>query len=574
VSAPKFGFVTIVLAVVSASMLAVAPPAIVHAGTPAPATASPGSPLAVSPASGATAAGGSSVIVSPASPVTTYAADRGVVSPNTATQPSSGNAAASLSKGARHLHTARGATPNVSALAPATQTTTPAAAAAVLHNFNGTSSLDSELTNYRLKFEPPDTAICQGNGFVLAPVNSAYRIFRPNGTTIEGPFNINDLFNEGGQEFTSDPRCHFDTRTGTWFATILFISADAQSSHLDIAVNPSGDPTTLWTEYRINTTHHGGAGCPCFGDQPRLGIDQYNFYVSTDEFSILGPQFNGAQLYVFAKPDLIARQTLHFAHFGNLHSGGHFALAVSPAISTGFPSAEYFLSSLDPNATFDNRIGVWAITGRQLLKGEVPVLSSTVITSEAYGFPVPATQKGSFSTLDAGDDRMQQVQFIGGNVWGELTTGLTISGDSTERDGGAWFSVHPTLSGDVLGSAVIKQQGYVAKSGAYLIYPALQADAAGRAAMVLTLSGDKNFPSAAYAVLGSGQTQFGAPVVAAPGSGPYDPNAGRWGDYSWAVLDPATDTFWLAAEYMPPVSSQTSTGERNWGTRVFDVSVS
>ena len=99
-----------------------------------------------------------------------------------------------------------------------------AAAATTVANFDGTSSRDSQFTNYNLEFEPPDQGLCEANGFVLEPVNSAYRIFSTNGTTLRGPFNINDLFNVGGQEFTSDPRCWYDASTQTWFSIILFLS--------------------------------------------------------------------------------------------------------------------------------------------------------------------------------------------------------------------------------------------------------------------------------------------------------------------------------------------------------------
>jgi hypothetical protein len=64
---------------------------------------------------------------------------------------------------------------------------TAATTTSTLANFNGTSSRDSEFTNYGLEFEPPDQGLCAANGFVLEPVNSAYRIFRTNGTSIRGP---------------------------------------------------------------------------------------------------------------------------------------------------------------------------------------------------------------------------------------------------------------------------------------------------------------------------------------------------------------------------------------------------
>jgi hypothetical protein len=451
----------------------------------------------------------------------------------------------------------------------------PSAAAGTLqHNFDGTSSRDSEVTNFNLRFEPPDQGLCAGNGYVLEPVNSAYRIFTPDGRTVRGPFNVNDLFDEGAAEFTSDPRCYYDKTTDKWFATILFLNASFTAGRLDIAVSRTSDPTGLWQQYQIDTTDAGGNGCPCFGDQPRMGIDKDNIYISTDEFSINGPQYNGGQLYAIAKSDLVSGRTpAHFVHFADLSIGGTLAGAIEPAITTGAPGAEYFLNSLDPTGTFDNRLGVWAMTHvDRVAHNGMPVLTNKVIDSEPYGFPPPAEQKKSSSTIDSGDDRMQQTQYIGGDIWGELTTGITVPGDATQRAGAAWFAVRPTLgSGGRLTGASIERQGYVTMVGDYVLYPALQADAAGRAAMVFTLTGRDRYPSAAYAVLPAHGNNFGPISVAAAGTGPYDPGSSRWGDYSFAVLDPDADAVWLATEYVPPKSSQTSTGDANWGTRVFEV---
>jgi hypothetical protein len=454
-----------------------------------------------------------------------------------------------------------------SAAAAATATSSP------LVNFNGVSSRDSQVTNYELKFEPPDQGLCKGNGFVLEPVNSAYRIYRTTGKSLRGPFNINDLFNVGGKEFTSDPRCWFDPRTQTWFATILFLNDSFTAGSLLIAVRHNPDPRGLWNEYSIDTTDLGGNGCPCFGDQPRIGIDQTNLYVTADEFSINGPQFNGAEMWVIDKSDLVAGvASPHLVHFANLTIDGQQTLAPQPALSTGRPDAEYFLSSLDFNGTGDNRIGVWAMTNRdQVGAGGTPTLSSVVINSEAYAIPPPAPQKGAKSKLDSGDDRMQQTAFAGGTVWGELTTAVQPAGDSSVRAGGAWFQVKPRLGSAGIAGASIVRQGYIASAGRYEIYPAVQPDAAGNAAVVFTQTNSVRFPSAAYATLKAGHSNFGSPVVAASGTGPYDPKATRWGDYSFAVPDDTSDAAWLATEYIPPKSSQTTTGARNWGTRVFEV---
>lgn len=453
----------------------------------------------------------------------------------------------------------------------------------LLQDFNGASSLDSEETNFGAEFEPPDQGLCAGNGFVIDPVNSTFTIYRTNGTPVLGPFNVNVLFDEGLTQFTSDPRCFFDKSTHTWVATILFIGTDANGNFInegrtDIAVNTSGDPTTPWTVYHLegNDDGTGGmpnhAGCPCFGDQPLLGIDQQNIYISTNEFSILGPAFNGAQIYAISKDQLFdLSNSVHFVHFDNLNIGGATAASVQPSATHDGADAEFFLNSLDPQGTTDNRIGVWALTNRdEVSEGEVPTLSSTLLTSETYGVPPGAIQQGNASLLDGGDDRMQQTQFINGDIWGALDTTITPSNDSTARAGIAWFQVHPSISHQIIGRTEIAHQGYLASSGNYLLYPAIQTTPNHTTAVVFTFSGPNNFPSAAYAIMSRGQHNFGAITIAAAGTGSYV-NGTRWGDYSYAALDPNSNRIWLATEYVPPVGSQTTDGNRNWGTRVFEV---
>ncbi len=484
-------------------------------------------------------------------------------------------------RGARRFRLARPsqaarALPSASVAAPAKS----APAQSLLANFNGVSSLDSAVTNFGQEFEPPDQGLCAGNGFVVEMVNSAYTVYDESGKALAGPFNVNGPFGEGLTEFTSDPRCYYEPAHHTWFATILGIGKGEESSSLDVAVNTSGDPRTVWTDYKLDTTDtpkHGGhgKGCPCFGDQPKLGIDASNLYVTTDEFSILGPQYDGDELYAFALKDLFAgAETLHFAHFSGLKIAGAFAGSVQPAITTEKAQAEYFLSSIDPTETSGDSVGVWALSGaKNVAKGGVPVLSSMVLGSEPFAVPVGAAQKGTGTPIEAGDDRMQQTQWSGGRIWGELGTSLRIPGETQTRDGAAWFAVEPSLRKGVLGAkTTLAGQGYVAAPGSYFLYPALELTPNGRGAMVGTLTSAKRFPSAAFATIEPGVPGLFSPIaVAAPGTTDYDPEAERWGDYSWAIADPGGKSVWLATEYVPPKSSQTTDGKRDWGTRVLQV---
>ena len=510
---------------------------------------------------------------SPAPAVTHYTGTPGVARLVPRTKPAVTTPLVTHPRGARQLPNGHFSAAESVPSAPAAAGAAGAAAtntSSPLVNFNGVGSRDSQVTNFEQMFEPPDQGLCEGNGFILEPVNSAYRIFSTAGKSLRGPFNVNDLFNVGAKEFTSDPRCWFDRSTQTWFATILFINDTSTASSLLIAVRHSPSPIGLWTEFSIDTTDPTGNGCPCFGDQPRIGIDQTNLYVTADEFSILGPAFNGAEMWAIDKSDLVnGVASPHFAHFSNLTAN---TVAPQPALSQGNPNAEYMLGSLDPNGTGDNRISVWAVTNRnQVGLGGTPTLTSITVKSEKYAIPPFAPQKGATSKLNPDDDRMQQTQFVGGTVWGELTTAVRPAGDSAVRAGGAWFQVKPSLGAAGIAGASIVRQGYIASKGQYALYPAVQPDAAGNAAAVFTLTSKSRFPSAAYALLKAGGSNFGAPVVAAAGTGPYDPLGQRWGDYSFAVPNTGPDAAWLATEYIPPKSSQTTNGSLNWGTRVFKV---
>jgi hypothetical protein len=521
-----------------------------------------------------------------AASVQSSGATTGTLTPYAVVDPKSlAMSSTSMAPGSTHPKMARHYQPTANALAHAPQVSSSSqlsSAGTLLQGFNGVSSRDSAITNFGAEFEPPDQGLCVGKGFVVEPVNSAFTIYRENGTAVAGPFNVNKLFAEGFKQFTSDPRCYFDKTTNTWFATILFINSTSTRARTDIAVNNSGDPTTPWTVYHLDATDDGTngtpnhPGCPCLGDQPTLGIDAFNLYVTTNEFSILGTAINSAQIYALSKPDLISlSSSIHFVHFDNLNIGGSIATSVQPALTNGASRAEFFLNSLDPNGTGDKRIGVWAMTNRTAVgKGGIPTLSRVVLTSEEYNVPPGAKQKGATSLLDAGDDRMQQTQYIGGNIWGALDTAVSIPGDSAMRAGAAWFKVSPNLdnSGMLTGSTSIADQGFVASSGNYLLYPAIQASSSGSAAMVLTLSGANHFPSAVYVVMHQGQNAFGKINIAGFGTTFYSPTSTRWGDYSWAVLAPDGKSFWFATEYMPPRSSQTVDRLQDWGTFVMQVS--
>ena len=499
------------------------------------------------------------------------------------------------------------------------------------HGFNGLSHVDQRTANGGNQFslEPPDQGLCAGNGFVVETVNDVIQVYNQQGLPLTGVEDMNTFFGFVAAvdrtvvprifgPFLSDPKCYYDHQTQRWFVSELAqdngtnVGATGRNLNL-LAVSLTSDPTQGFAIFSYDVTDDGlngtpnHAGCPCFGDQPLLGADKFGVYQTTNEFG--ASTFNGAQIYAISKAQIIAAANTsgplpeviaidasqQLVPFGGLSysiqpatspSGGDWDNDQEGAIKNG---AEYFLSALQFIDTFDNRIAVWALTNTRSLNSNAPTLalSFAVLKSETYGQPNPANQKAgenplgaSFPTpegvgqLNTNDDRMNQVVFADGILYGGVNSLLKVKG--AEHQGLAWFGVKPHFDGPTLKGKVVRQ-GYVAVAGEDVLFPSLGINSEGNGVIAFTLAGSDFFPSAAYTDIVEG---FGLPFVHVAGAG-QDPDdgftiyvaeggngVGRWGDYSAAVAD--GERIWMANEYIPKACSGLAlpcrTSLANWGT--------
>jgi len=545
------------------------------------------------------------------------------------------------SKEAARLHSGLNTAARASAAFPPPEPTVPGDSvvpfqAPGFHGFNGLSHVDQRTANSGNQFslEPPDQGLCAGNGYVVETVNDVIRVFDTQGNPLTGVEDLNSFFGFAPQvirstpsvigPFLSDPRCFFDHQARRWFVTSLVqdngnnAGASGRNFNL-IAVSQTDHPTGAFTVFIYDVTDDGQngtpnhAGCPCFGDQPLFGADQFGVYQTTNEF---GTTFNGAQIYAISKPELVAAAAspsaplpviVHIDASQQLVPFGGLSYSIQPATSPsgdesdGDPGdalkngAEYFLSALQFIDTFDNRIAVWAITNTKSLSKSSPTLtlSFSVISSETYGQPNPAVQKAGETPLGAlvgeaeelintNDDRMNQVVFADGVLYGGVNSLLSVGG--ADHQGIAWFGVKPDFDGPTLKGRVVTQ-GYVAVAGADVYFPSLGLSDSGNGVIAFSLSGAKYFPSAAYVDVIDGHA---LPFVHIAGAG-QDPDdgfsgyvafgangVGRWGDYSAAVAD--GDRIWFASEYIPkacpsltPTTPLCRTTLANWGTSFASV---
>jgi hypothetical protein len=459
--------------------------------------------------------------------------------------------------------------------------------------------------------EPPDQALCVGNGQVLEGVNAVLTVYSTTGTQQLPVVSLNDFFGPPpdlppGQLVAStvfDPSCQFDQQVRRWFVVATESEVDLVSntligSHLFLAVSKTADATGDYAIFVVNTTAGDPTdqGCPCYDDFPTIGADAHGFFVTTNRLSP-STGFNGAQLYAAAKRGLAAAAAgtgpppvLVSFDVGSV--GGAPALAVHPAITPpggAFPPNRQSFVSLahaGPTVRHHHRIALWALANTSSLASAHPRLrlSHAVLETLPYVRPPKTVQKPGphplgrsvgepVRPLDSGLEIPRQVSFAAGRLWTSIDTAIGPRG-GPKRTGVLWLVVTPTFDDRQVGGRV-SRQGYLAVDTNSLLYSAVAVNARGVGAMVVSLAGPTIFPSAAYAEVRGGRVS-GPVRLMARGARPYDgaqcyralggdlARGCRWGDYSAARAD-AQGRIWMATEYIPDLPRAEMA---NWGTFV------
>jgi hypothetical protein len=518
-------------------------------------------------------------------------------------------------------------------------------------SFDGINHRDHRTANNGNQFsvEPPDQGLCVGAGHIVEAVNDAFQVYNADGSDQTGVVDLNTFFGYPPAinrttgtfgPFVTDPSCLFDPTTGRFFLVVLTLETTPAEgdftgqNHLDIAV--TADPTGAWNVYRLDVTDDGTNGtpvhphCPCIGDYPHIGVDANGFYLTTNEYSFFGPEYNSAQIYAFSKralargdADVLVTQ-LDTTGADNGLPGFTIWPAQSPGrddYDTAQRGTAYFLSSnaaeeaTGTDEYVSDTIVTWSLTNTRSLDTAAPGvrLHDTRVGVRTYSLPPPANQKAGpvplaeclnddpcatfllgepdpfkpevESTLDSNDTRMQQVTYADGKLYGALDTAVTVGGGT--KAGIGWYIVRPESRAGSVDASLLKQ-GQLGLAGNHLTYPAIGVTADGRGVMAFTLVGNGYYPSAAYAAF-DGRTGAGTIYLAKAGVGPQDGFSGyrvfndpprpRWGDYGATAVD--GNKIWIASEYIgqsctlaqytaTPFGScgGTRTALANWYTRI------
>jgi hypothetical protein len=447
-----------------------------------------------------------------------------------------------------------------------------------------------------------------------------------------------------GQEGPSitDPSCIYDGAINRFVQVVLTLDrvsltnpALTGTNHLDIAVSDTADPTGGWTILTLPVQDNGTQGTPddhcnlgfCLGDYPHIGADANGIYLTTNEFAFFGPSFfYGSQIYGVGNNVLTSGSgsAVHLNTLGVGPDGIGFTVwpAQTPGnqFDTDTGGTEFLLSSDARFAASGTSASLlqWTLTDTSSLNSASPdlQLDVTSIAVDQYAVPPLATQQAGnrplgtcladtviFPTcnaaiagrapnnhnnatfgppngaLNANDSRMQQVMYANGKLWGALDTSVSVGGQT--RAGIAYYVINPNAH-------KVDLQGQAGLAHTDLTYPAIGVTTSGRGVIAFTLTGDNNYPSAAFAGLDA-KVGMGTVQIAAAGVGPWDgftsyvtfgSGRPRWGDYgAAAVVGP---DIWIASEYVAqtctyatyivdPTCGGTRAPLGNWATHISKV---
>jgi hypothetical protein len=305
--------------------------------------------------------------------------------------------------------------------------------------------------------EPPDQALCVGNGYVVEAVNDVLNVYNTSGqsvlpdntatnivsgfpTDVNHAVDLNSFFGYAPAinratgvraQFVTDPSCLYDAATQRFFVTVLTLETRPNGSftlvnHLDTAVSQTSNPTGLWTIYRLDVTNDGtntggvNPG-PYLGDYPHIGADANGFYITTNAYPWCCNGFSGAQIYAFSKSQMAAgAANVTMVHFdtsdmvnvptGETPAQNQPGFTVWPAQSPGNQfntdngGTEFFMSSnAADEATHpvagtggnyvSNQLVVWTLTNSSSLNTASPSLSLSNKVLGVNTYAIPPKQK-------------------------------------------------------------------------------------------------------------------------------------------------------------------------------------
>jgi hypothetical protein len=259
--------------------------------------------------------------------------------------------------------------------------------------FDGISHADQRLAFGGNQFskEPPDGAVCHGNGAAVELVNGGVQFFTGDGVLLTPTLAASEFYGLPPEidrttdpatfpgPFLGDPRCTFDVGSGRLFLIYWGTGQDPVTGEFTgenvfyIAVSATEDPLGAYHRYALEVSPPGSPGCvtACLADFPTAATDANSYVLSYNEFGLTdtGFEFNVAKILVLSKAQLVAGTggPVELREAPRIGGVPPFAIQggiVPPggAYETGGGGTLWMLSTLDFDETGAKRLGLLAIT--------------------------------------------------------------------------------------------------------------------------------------------------------------------------------------------------------------------
>lgn len=395
-------------------------------------------------------------------------------------------------------------------------------------NLNLTTNVKFEGQSYN-GFEPSDSNGAGGLNNYVETVNAQLAVYSRSGSQ-QFKTSFKTWFGVSGLIF--DPVVQWD-KSGQRF---LFIVNTGSSLLLSVAQQTGG--IGHYCTYTFPTPSGD------FADYEKLGVDTDGVYFTVNLYTGNPPVFTSNELFFANRTQLETCLIGSYTTWTTLKNpDGSVAFAIVPARQDSSSSnIEYMVNSY-PNGAC--QLTLWKLTSSKSL-------SNSTVSTQCYSPPPPAKQKGSSGTIDAGDNRLYQANFLNGMLTLD-TVGSFNFGDGNGPVGIVeWFVLNAS-------SSTVSSQGSFGTPGFWLFYPATILNSAGHKLFVFDASGNTIYPSIWYV----NQTLSGTQTLAS-GAGHYGTiGTARWGDYQSAWLDPTTtspNSIWITGQY--------AKANNLWGTKV------
>jgi uncharacterized repeat protein (TIGR01451 family) len=368
---------------------------------------------------------------------------------------------------------------------------------------------------------PPDPNAAVGNNDVVEIVNEQIRMFDKTTGSVLLNESLATFF---GASSGGDPYVVYDDIANRWYAEGM----DSSDAGFFLAVSIDGNPLDGFRPTYHLTNGLGGATT----DYPKMGFNKDAIFISYNNFG------NGTDAATVVAIDKGAALSGTLTYYVSTPEFQFRAMPPAQMHGDGTGGTEWFIST-DGSDTGGTTIRVTKMTN---YLSNTPTFTYTSLPVQQYNAPAnSANQPGGTVTVFP-NTTTTQVDFRNGLM--VTTLGTADASDNYGFEHAHWYEVDVTS-----GTPVLAHEGVVpANAGVTDQMPSAALDLNGQIGMTWIQSSSSEYVSM-YVGTVDPTTGVVSSAVAKPGLSFMTYN-GRIGDYSSAVLDPSTNSFWAANEYI------------------------